>query len=886
MQTWGFDGVDLDWEYPGADDRGGSSADTVNFVKLLQDMKKDFQGEYGISVTLPASYWYLRWFDLQGMQENVDFLNIMTYNIHGVWDSSNKHTGPYIRPHTNITEIKQGLDLLWRNNIDPSLVNLGLGWYGRLFTLKDPSCNKPDSDCIFSYGGKAGECTKSSGTLSNSEIQRIIANNNLTPTLDREAAVKWITWGTDQWASYDDGETIQMKMAEGNKLCLGGVLIWAVDLDGLDHASSNDLLGIGTANSVSPGDAETFRDQKESVERAATIANSCYWTFCGGQCIQGYTSHAHAKGQVPNINSDVSCTDSTVRMLCCAPGTTIGTCSWHGWNGVGMPCSTDYCPSGTEMVAMNTNSYMEDMELQQNSNLTCNGGAQSYCCSGFEPSQIANTDSLSLLGNYRISDNGQTELSEKASVAENVIGGLACVLAGLAIFAGEVTKTEAIVQSFVGVILVARCAKMFAGGPDEGTHAHSFQDDVISRLGQGAAGIGMQRPKSSKPADQGTPQKAKNKFGRYTQARYGKNVKNCETTYTCEYGLGFDEICDNMRWAIEKGFGSNQVYNRQLGAENRPTYQENWRNERGEEYRKEAMRPPGWSDNPRAQPRCNYAYGNREEFPFTSLKESAGGAYQVVRFVNKVVNSGHSRDWGFWLRAEWAPCSRLREEQGIVPPEPPITMTWSFKEDDKRLKANTLIPHFVEAYGFNSQGNVECFPTYSYDTADGGIVTTTLTDYGFRALPDNPLFSYPYKYPVNNFKQPPTADNPVEIYDINWLKVKRDIALGVLNQTLPLSAIEEAKRAADFAAGGDSIHLAEPTTTDAADFTFPMQINKARHSWQASREHMPAETGHQVPETKEEEENDSCMMRRRKQHLQDHQRGYGHQHGHGHQYPR
>ncbi|KAL2821415.1 glycosyl hydrolases family 18-domain-containing protein [Aspergillus cavernicola] len=837
MQTWGFDGVDLDWEYPGADDRGGSSADTVNFAKLLQDMKKDFQGEYGISVTLPASYWYLRWFDLQGMQKNVDFLNIMTYDIHGVWDSSNKHTGPYVRPHTNITEIKQGLDLLWRNDVDPSLVNLGLGWYGRSFTLKDPSCNKPDSDCIFSYGGKAGECTKSSGTLSNSEIQRIIANNNLTPTLDREAAVKWITWGTDQWASYDDGETIQMKMAEANNYASGQLMVF--------------LLVMQRCSGI-----------RRNQERAATIANSCYWTFCGGQCIQGYTSHAHAKGQVPNINGDVSCTDNTVSTLCCAPGTTIGTCSWHGWNGVGMPCSTDYCPSGTEMVAMNTNSYMEDMELQQNSNLTCNGGAQLYCCSGFEPSQIANTDSLSLLGDYRISDDGQTELSEKASVAENVIGGLACVLAGLAIFAGEVTKTEAIVQSFVGVILVARCAKMFAGGPDEGTHAHSFQDD-------GAAGIGMQRPKSSKPADQGTPKKAKNKFGRYTQARYGKNIKNCETTYTCEYGLGFDEICDNMRWAIEKGFGGNQVYNRQLGAENKPTYQENWRNERGEEYRKEAMRPPGW-----------------EEFPFASLKESAGGAYQVVRFVNEVVNSGHSRDWGFWLRAEWAPCSRLREEQGIVPPEPPITMTWSFEEDDKRLKANTLIPHFVEAYGFNSQGDVECFPTYSYDAADGRMVTTTLTDYGFRALPDDPLFSYPYEYPFNNFKRPPTADNPVDIYDINWLKVKRDIALGVLNQTLPLSAIEEAKRAADFAAGGDSIHLAEPTATDAADFTFPMQTDKAGHSWQASREHMPAETGHQVLDTEEEEENDSRMMRRRKQHLQDHQRGYGHGHGHGHQYPR
>ncbi|KAB8073078.1 hypothetical protein BDV29DRAFT_176243 [Aspergillus leporis] len=55
----------------------------------------------------------------------------MTYDIHGFWDSCNKNTGPYVRPHTNLTEIKLGLDLLWRNNVDPTMVNMGIGWYGR-----------------------------------------------------------------------------------------------------------------------------------------------------------------------------------------------------------------------------------------------------------------------------------------------------------------------------------------------------------------------------------------------------------------------------------------------------------------------------------------------------------------------------------------------------------------------------------------------------------------------------------------------------------------------------------------------------------------------------------------------------------------------------------
>lgn len=38
------------------------------------------------------------------------------------------------------------------------------------------------------------------------------------------------TWG-DQWVGYDDSETLKMKMDFANKHCLGGTMVWAVDLD-------------------------------------------------------------------------------------------------------------------------------------------------------------------------------------------------------------------------------------------------------------------------------------------------------------------------------------------------------------------------------------------------------------------------------------------------------------------------------------------------------------------------------------------------------------------------------------------------------------------------------------------------------------------------------
>lgn len=80
MQQYGFDGVDLDWEYPQADDRGGSQADTVNYVALVKEMRQSFGNKFGITVTLPTSYWYLQHFDLPGLQPNVDWFNLMSYD--------------------------------------------------------------------------------------------------------------------------------------------------------------------------------------------------------------------------------------------------------------------------------------------------------------------------------------------------------------------------------------------------------------------------------------------------------------------------------------------------------------------------------------------------------------------------------------------------------------------------------------------------------------------------------------------------------------------------------------------------------------------------------------------------------------------------------------
>lgn len=154
-----------------AKERSGAPEDFANFVTFLKNLRAVL-GNRGLTITLPASFWYLQHFDIKKMEPLLDWFNIMSYDLHGTWDGTNPYLGPYINSHSNLTEIDLALELLWRNDIDPKKVVMGMGFYGRSFTLSDPACNT--AGCGFSAGGNPGRCSASAGSLMFSEIQGII----------------------------------------------------------------------------------------------------------------------------------------------------------------------------------------------------------------------------------------------------------------------------------------------------------------------------------------------------------------------------------------------------------------------------------------------------------------------------------------------------------------------------------------------------------------------------------------------------------------------------------------------------------------------------------------------------------------------------------------
>lgn len=193
-----------------------------------------------------------------------------------------------------------------------------------------------------------------------SEIQDIIAGG-ATPTLDKKAAVKKLVWDKDQWVSYDDKETIQMKIDYANGKCLGGTMIWAVSTDTTDGIAANAYLqtnGLAQRSLFGGGGNPKKEDS----------LSTCIWGECGKDCPSGSSPAQRSDGKNrgnAGIYTGCERTGDT-RNYCCPKDQEIPTCQWRGT----APFCNGKCHAGEVQVSSDTSATGEE----------CWTGHKVLCC--------------------------------------------------------------------------------------------------------------------------------------------------------------------------------------------------------------------------------------------------------------------------------------------------------------------------------------------------------------------------------------------------------------------------------------------------------------------------------------------------------------------------
>ncbi|PTB48755.1 glycoside hydrolase family 18 protein, partial [Trichoderma harzianum CBS 226.95] len=239
-----LDGVDFDWEYPGAPDipgiPPGSPNDGANYLAFLQTLRNILPEGKTLSLAAPASYWsrirYLRGFPIADMAQVLDYIVYETYDLHGQWDYANAFsnpgcpTGNCLRSHVNLTETDFALAMITKAGVPTNKITVGVTSYGRSFGMVDPSCTSVD--CLFSGPDSSaipGACTQTAGYLADAEIYQLIGQGAIQSRDD--ASDSDIVTYQDTWVAYMTPATKASRISSYQAANFAGSVDWAIDLE-------------------------------------------------------------------------------------------------------------------------------------------------------------------------------------------------------------------------------------------------------------------------------------------------------------------------------------------------------------------------------------------------------------------------------------------------------------------------------------------------------------------------------------------------------------------------------------------------------------------------------------------------------------------------------
>lgn len=260
IEAFGFDGIDLDWEYPGFADHGGTVNDITNFTLLLQDIRTSINA-YGQSISKPmlltiaVSADPTKMDDVQWTQVGalVDKINLMSYDFFGAFDNFTNHNSPLFAPAQGNPDFNAHAAiqrLTTQYNIPSSKINLGMAFYGRSQTTSGTP------NLFVNSTGSADLVTFSADEGTPLYFNILLKQNLFNTHWDNTAKVPYLTGnsGLNTFLSYDDEQSIGLKAMYVIDHNLGGAIIWEITGDYIETSPGSGVISstplVDTINNV------------------------------------------------------------------------------------------------------------------------------------------------------------------------------------------------------------------------------------------------------------------------------------------------------------------------------------------------------------------------------------------------------------------------------------------------------------------------------------------------------------------------------------------------------------------------------------------------------------------------------------------------------------